>query len=115
MEDRAGDAAAFYDEFDAFCDGVRRTRSDNERLAGVAALLQSLVPVLERARQGATDTAAATLAGAVPAAGVETMTVEQLRAEGLPEKWAAFGKGWITNVRWIETIYNQAHKDAPKQ
>lgn len=42
-------------------------------------------------------------------------TLEQLRADGLPEKWAAFGKGWITNVRWIETIYNQSHKDAPKK
>lgn len=42
-------------------------------------------------------------------------TLEQLRADGLPGKWAEFGKGWITNVRWIETIYNQAHKDAPKK
>ncbi len=45
----------------------------------------------------------------------EGKTLEQLRADGLPEKWAAFGKGWITNARWIETIYNQAHKDAPKK
>ena len=45
----------------------------------------------------------------------EGKTLEQLRADGLPEKWAAFGKGWITNVRWIETIYNQSHKDAPKK
>ena len=40
----------------------------------------------------------------------EGKTLEQLRAEGLPEKWAAFGKGWITPARWIETIYNQAHQ-----
>jgi cyclase len=45
----------------------------------------------------------------------EGKTLEQLRTEGLPEKWAAYGKGWITNARWIETIYNQAHKDAPKK
>lgn len=45
----------------------------------------------------------------------EGKTLEQLRAAGLPEKWAAFGKGWINNARWIETIYNQSHKDAPKK
>lgn len=37
-------------------------------------------------------------------------TLEQLRADGLPEKWSSFGTGWITNARWIETIYNQSHK-----
>ncbi len=41
-------------------------------------------------------------------------TLEQLKADGLPAKWDAFGKGWITHARWIETIYNQAHKDRPK-
>lgn len=41
----------------------------------------------------------------------EGKTLEQLRAAGLPEKWAAFGQGWITPARWIETIYNDAHKD----
>jgi len=45
----------------------------------------------------------------------EGKTLEQLRADGLPEKWAHYGKGWITVARWIETIYNQAHKDAPKK
>lgn len=45
----------------------------------------------------------------------EGKTLEELRAAGLPEKWASFGKGWITNARWIETIYNQSHKDAPKK
>jgi cyclase len=43
----------------------------------------------------------------------EGKTLEQLKAAGLPEKWAAFGKGWINNHRWIETVYNQAHR-APK-
>lgn len=45
----------------------------------------------------------------------EGKTLEQLRIAGLPEKWAAFGKGWITPARWIETIYNQSHKDVPKK
>lgn len=45
----------------------------------------------------------------------EGKTLEELRAAGLPEKWANFGKGWITPARWIETIYNQSHKDAPKK
>lgn len=45
----------------------------------------------------------------------EGKTLEQLRAAGLPEKWAAFGKDWITNARWIETIYNHSHKDVPKK
>ncbi|HTO04918.1 MAG TPA: MBL fold metallo-hydrolase [Opitutus sp.] len=43
----------------------------------------------------------------------EGKTLEQLRADGLPEKWSSFGKGFITNARWIETIYNQAHKAVP--
>ena len=43
----------------------------------------------------------------------EGKTLEQLRADGLPEKWSHFGKGFITNARWIETIYNQAHKAVP--
>ncbi|MFZ5496035.1 MAG: MBL fold metallo-hydrolase [Verrucomicrobiota bacterium] len=42
-------------------------------------------------------------------------TLEQLKADGLPAKWDAYGRGWITHHRWIETIYNQAHKDAPKK
>jgi cyclase len=44
----------------------------------------------------------------------EGKTLEQLKADGLPAKWDAYGKGWITHHRWIETIYNQAHQ-APKQ
>lgn len=43
----------------------------------------------------------------------EGKTLDQLRADGLPEKWAEFGKGWITAVRWIETIYNQSQLVAP--
>ncbi len=45
----------------------------------------------------------------------EGKTLEQLRGDGLPEKWSSFGKGWINNARWIETIYNQSHKTAPAE
>jgi hypothetical protein len=41
-------------------------------------------------------------------------TLEQLKSDGLPAKWEAFGKGWITTDRWIETIYNQEDRK-PKQ
>ena len=41
-------------------------------------------------------------------------TLEQLKAEGLPEKFKSWGSGFINTNRWIETIYNQAHKDVPK-
>jgi len=41
-------------------------------------------------------------------------TLEQLKADGLPAEWDAFGTGWITTDRWIETIYNQAHKQPQK-
>src|SRR5690606_32647013 len=43
----------------------------------------------------------------------EGKTLEQLRGDGLPEKWSRFGQGWITPARWIEAIYNQSHKTAP--
>ena len=45
----------------------------------------------------------------------EGKSLEQLRAAGLPEKFKAWGSGFINPHRWIETIYNQSHKDAPKQ
>jgi len=41
-------------------------------------------------------------------------TLEQLKAEGLPEKFKSWGSGFINTNRWIETIYNQSHKDVPK-
>jgi len=41
-------------------------------------------------------------------------TLEQLKADGLPEKFKSWGSGFINPHRWIETVYNQAHK-APKQ
>lgn len=36
--------------------------------------------------------------------------LEQLKAEGLPEKYKSWGSGFINPHRWIETIYNQSHK-----
>ncbi len=44
----------------------------------------------------------------------EGKTLEQLKAEGLPEKFKSWGSGFINPHRWIETIYNQSHKDVPK-
>jgi len=41
-------------------------------------------------------------------------TLEQLKADGLPEKFKSWGSGFINTNRWIETIYNQSHKDLPK-
>lgn len=40
----------------------------------------------------------------------EGKTLEQLKAEGLPEKWKSWGEGFITTHRWIETIYNQSQQ-----
>jgi glyoxylase-like metal-dependent hydrolase (beta-lactamase superfamily II) len=45
----------------------------------------------------------------------EGKTLEQLRTAGLPEKFKSWGSGFINTNRWIETIYNQSHKDAPKK
>jgi glyoxylase-like metal-dependent hydrolase (beta-lactamase superfamily II) len=44
----------------------------------------------------------------------EGKTLEQLKADGLPEKFKSWGSGFINTNRWIETIYNQSHKDLPK-
>ncbi len=32
-------------------------------------------------------------------------TLDQIRAEGLPEKWKAWGVGFISTERWVETIH----------
>lgn len=45
----------------------------------------------------------------------EGKTLEQLKADGLPEKFKSWGSGFINPHRWVETIYNQSHKDAPKK
>jgi glyoxylase-like metal-dependent hydrolase (beta-lactamase superfamily II) len=37
-------------------------------------------------------------------------TLDQLKKEGLPEKYASWGTGFIKTDRWIETIYNSYSK-----
>ena len=32
-------------------------------------------------------------------------SLEDLKAEGLPEKWAEWNGSFITTERWIETVY----------
>lgn len=39
-------------------------------------------------------------------------TVEQAKAEGLPEKWREWGAGFINTERWIETIYQSLKSGA---
>ena len=36
----------------------------------------------------------------------EGKTLQQLKAEGLPEEWKSWGTGFIKTEPWIETIYN---------
>jgi cyclase len=36
----------------------------------------------------------------------EGKTLDQIKADGLPEKWKSMGGGFISTARWIETIYN---------
>lgn len=39
-------------------------------------------------------------------------TLEQVKAEGLPEKWSTWGSGFINQERWLETLYNSyGHSD----
>jgi len=33
-------------------------------------------------------------------------TLEQIKAEGLPEEWKSWGPGFINTSRWIELVYN---------
>ena len=42
----------------------------------------------------------------------EGKTVEQIATEGLPREWDAWGKGFITPDKWIDTIYKSL--TAPK-
>ena len=32
-------------------------------------------------------------------------TLDQIKAEGLPEKWKEWGSGFVNTDRWIETIH----------
>ena len=38
-------------------------------------------------------------------------TLAQIKAEGLPEEWKAWGTGFIKTDLWIETIYTQLLKE----
>ena len=40
-------------------------------------------------------------------------TLEQVKAEGLPEKWKTWGTGFINTERWLETLYNAYKRGGP--
>ena len=42
-------------------------------------------------------------------------TLEQLKAEGLPEKWSSWGAGFIKTDMWIETVYQSLRRDGEKK
>ncbi len=42
-------------------------------------------------------------------------TVEQIKAEGLPEKWASWGTGFIKTDRWLETVFNSLKRGGGKK
>jgi cyclase len=37
-------------------------------------------------------------------------TIEQIKAEGLPDEWKPWGTGFIKTDQWIETIYRSFSK-----
>ncbi|MCS6804086.1 MAG: MBL fold metallo-hydrolase [Acidobacteriota bacterium] len=37
-------------------------------------------------------------------------TLEQIKAEGLPDQWKSWGSGFISTERWIEIVYNSLTK-----
>jgi glyoxylase-like metal-dependent hydrolase (beta-lactamase superfamily II) len=41
-------------------------------------------------------------------------TLEQIKAEGLPDKWKEWGSGFVNTQRWIETVYRSLQKNAGK-
>ena len=41
-------------------------------------------------------------------------TLEEAKAEGLPDKWKTWGTGFINTQQWIETIYRDLQKAAGK-
>jgi glyoxylase-like metal-dependent hydrolase (beta-lactamase superfamily II) len=42
-------------------------------------------------------------------------TLQQAKAEGLPEKWATWGAGFINTQDWIEIVYRSLQKDGGKK
>ena len=41
-------------------------------------------------------------------------TLEQVKAEGLPDKWKSWGTGFVKTDQWVETIYRSLQKSAGK-
>lgn len=42
-------------------------------------------------------------------------TLEQLKAEGLPDKWKEWGTGFIKTEQWIETLYRSLQQNGGKK
>jgi glyoxylase-like metal-dependent hydrolase (beta-lactamase superfamily II) len=42
-------------------------------------------------------------------------TLEQAKAEGLPDKWKEWGSGFINTQQWIETVYRSLQQNAGKK
>ncbi|HEX7314983.1 MAG TPA: MBL fold metallo-hydrolase [Pyrinomonadaceae bacterium] len=42
-------------------------------------------------------------------------TLEQAKAEGLPDKWKAWGTGFVNTQQWIETVYRSLQQNAGKK
>ncbi len=41
-------------------------------------------------------------------------TLEQVKAEGLPDKWKEWGSGFVKTEQWVETVYRSLQKNAGK-
>jgi glyoxylase-like metal-dependent hydrolase (beta-lactamase superfamily II) len=41
-------------------------------------------------------------------------TLEQAKAEGLPDKWKTWGAGFVNTQQWVETVYRSLQKGAGK-
>ena len=42
-------------------------------------------------------------------------TLEQAKAEGLPDKWKEWGSGFINTGQWIEIVYRSLQRNAGKK
>jgi cyclase len=42
-------------------------------------------------------------------------TLEQIKAEGLPEKWKSWGEGFIKTDQWVETVYQSLKQNEGKK
>lgn len=42
-------------------------------------------------------------------------TLEQAKAEGLPDKWKGWGTGFVNTEKWIETVYRSLQQNAGKK